>query len=292
MTVLVTGSTGTVGSEVVRQLVVRGVPVRALTRSPEKASFPAGVTPVAGELSDPDAMRTALDGVTGVFLLSAVAPDELTGTVNTLSLAREAGVRNVVYLSVIHADRFTDPPHFAAKAAAERMIAEFGLPATILRPGYYMQNDIVGTHRRALDEGIYAPPVGNQAVLATDTRDLAEVAALSLLRREHAREALPPETIDVVAPEVLTGTAIAALWSEVLGRSIAYAGDDLDVYGQQVREVMPGWMIYDMLRMLRRFQTDGMRAAPGTDERLRELLGRPMRSYHDFARDTAVAWTN
>ncbi|MBF6065372.1 NmrA family NAD(P)-binding protein [Nocardia terpenica] len=292
MTVLVTGSTGTVGSEVVGQLAAQGVPVRALTRSPEKASFPAGVTPVAGELTDPDAMRAALAGVSGVFLLSAVAPDELTGTVNTLTLAREAGVRNIVYLSVIHADRFTDPPHFAAKAAAERMIADFDLPATILRPGYYMQNDIVGTHRRALNEGVYAPPVGNRAVLATDIRDLAEVAVVSLLRREQAGEALPPETIDVVAPEVLTGTAIADLWSAVLDRPIAYAGDDLEAYGQQMREVMPGWMIFDMLRMLRRFQTDGMHAAPGTDERLRELLGRPMRSYHDFARDAAAAWTN
>ncbi len=100
-----------------------------------------------GEFTDPSVMRQALDGVSGLFLLSPVAVEELTGTLHTPTLARAAGVRDVVYLSVIHADRFTDPPHFAAKAAAERMIDDLGITATVLRPGYYMQNDSVEEDR-------------------------------------------------------------------------------------------------------------------------------------------------
>lgn len=288
MTVLVTGATGTVGSEVVAQLTARGVPVRAMTRTPEKSRFPDGATAVEGDLLDVEAMGAALDGASGLFLLSAVTPEELTGTLNTLDLARQAGIRNLVYLSVIHADAFTDPPHFAAKAAAERMIADAGLPATMLRPGYYMQND-AGERDRLL-EGVYTPPVGNRAVLATDTRDLGEVAAVSLLRRMRAGEALPSETLDVVAPEVLTGESIAEIWGEALNRPVVYGGGDLDSFESQLRQFVPAWMARDLRLMMHRFQTDGMRAAPGTDQRLRELLGRPMRSYRDFAREVAASW--
>jgi uncharacterized protein YbjT (DUF2867 family) len=289
MTVLVTGSTGHVGSEVVAQLVGHVPDIRALTRTPEKARFPRGVTPVKGQLDDPDAMREALKGVTGLFLLSAVTPEELTGSLITLSLARDAGVRNLVYLSVIHADAYTDTPHFAAKAAVERMIQDFWLAATILRPGYYMQNDAWAKHR-ILGDGVYDPPVGNKAVHMVDTRDLGEVAALALLRRRQASDDAPLETIDVVAPEVLTADAIAGIWSTVVGRPVKYGGDDLSGFENQLRRHAPGWMAHDMRLMMGHFQQQGTAATPGTDERLQALLGRRMRSYRDFAAEAAASW--
>lgn len=291
MTTLVTGSTGTVGTEVIRHLVAAGEQVRALTRSPEAASFPAGVTPVKGELTDVDSLRAGLDGANGLFLLSAVSPDELTGTLIALDLADQIGLRNVVYLSVIHADSYPTPPHFAAKAAAERVIVDLDLPATILRPGYYMQND-AWEKDRIVGEGAYDPPVGRKAVLAVDTRDLGEVAALALLRRQQALDSLPRQTLDVVAPEVLTGDAIAAIWAETLTRPVSYAGDDLETFETRMRAFMPGWMAYDLRLMMRSFQTEGMAAVPGDDQKLRMLLGRPMRTYREFARETARSWAD
>jgi len=255
----------------------------------EKAHFPEGVVPVQGEFTDPAVLRAALEGVSGLFLLSPVALEELTGTLHTLTLAHAAGVRDVVYLSVIHADRFTDPPHFAAKAAAERLIQDLGITATVLRPGYYMQNDTAEKDR--LLAGTYAPPVGNRSALMVDVRDPGEVAAAALLERQRADHGLPTDVIDVVDPEVLTGDGLARIWTEVLEREVSYGGDDvLDGLEQQLTAFMPGWMAYDMRLMMRRFQVDGMLAAPGTDERLRALLGRPMRSYRDFATDTAATW--
>jgi uncharacterized protein YbjT (DUF2867 family) len=289
MTVLVTGSTGHVGSEVVAQLAGRGLDVRALTRTPEKARFPSGVSAVKGQLGDPDAMRAALDGVTGLFLLSPVTADELTGSLVTLNLAREAGVQDLVYLSVIHADAYTDTPHFAAKATVERMIEDCYLAATILRPGYYMQNDVWAKHRILVD-GVYDPPVGNKAVLMVDTRDLGEVAALSLLQRQRGAGGTSMVTIDVVAPEVLTADAIAGIWSEAVGKSVKYGGDDLNGFEAQLLQHAPGWMAHDMRRMMGHFQQQGMSAAPGADERLQALLGRPMRSYRDFAAEAAASW--
>jgi len=180
----------------------------------EKAHFPEGVVPVQGEFTDPAVLRAALEGVSGLFLLSPVALEELTGTLHTLTLAHAAGVRDVVYLSVIHADRFTDPPHFAAKAAAERLIQDLGITATVLRPGYYMQNDTAEKDR--LLAGTYAPPVGNRSALMVDVRDLGEVAAAALLERQRADHGLPTDVIDVVDPEVLTGDGLARIWTEVL----------------------------------------------------------------------------
>ena len=142
MTILVTGATGRVGREVVQQLVRRGAHVRALVRDPSKADFPAGVEVVRGDLLDIDSLRSAFAGVGALFLLNAVAGDEFTQALIALNVAREAGIERVVYLSVIHADRFVNVPHFAVKSGAERMIEQMGFSATILRPAYFIQNDL------------------------------------------------------------------------------------------------------------------------------------------------------
>ena len=117
MTILVTGATGTVGRQVVEQLVKRGADVRALVRDPAKANFPAGVAVVQGDLLDVDAMRGAFAGVSTLFLLNAVAPDEFTQALIALNMAREAGIERIVYLSVIHSDAYVNVPHFAGKFA-------------------------------------------------------------------------------------------------------------------------------------------------------------------------------
>jgi uncharacterized protein YbjT (DUF2867 family) len=288
MTVLITGGTGTVGSRVIEDVLARGVSVRTLSRRPETASVPAGVEVIEGSLSDTAAMRKALNGVEGLFLLSPVALDELTGSLQTLDLARAAGVKAVVYLSAIHADVFTEPPHLAAKAAVERMIGDFGIRASVLRPSVYMQNDLA-LRDQLLREGVYSPPVGSRSVLFTDVRDLAEVAARELLRRVATPDA-PATTIDVVAPQVLSGDQIAAIWSSALGREIRYGGDDLDRLEGTFTRWKPSWFAYDMRLMYRRLQRDGVTAAPGTEGTLQAILGRPMRGYDEFARDTAESW--
>lgn len=288
MSVLVTGSTGAVGSEVVRHLASHGVEVRALTRSPGEVELPDGVTAVPGELTDTAAIRDALDGVDGLFLLSPVTADELTGTLITLSLAQAAGVRDVVCASVIHADRFTDPPHFAAKAAAERMIAERGIAATVLRPGYSMQDEDAA--KDALLGGVFPSPVGQRAVLTVDTRDLGEVAARALLQRQGAAGVPKREVLDVVDPRTYTGSVLADIWADALERPVHCIGDDLDALETASAQDAPGYLAYDMRLMFGRFQRDGMVAAEGTDQRLQQLLGRPMRTYRDFAAERATDW--
>ena len=208
MTILVTGSTGVIGSRVVANLAAQGADVHALARSPEKARFPGGVTAVKADLMDVEATRKAIAQASTLFLLNAVTPDELTQALLTLSLAREAGVKGIVYLSVFHADLFTDVPHFTGKYAVERMIEDCDLPATILRPNYFMQND-TAMKDALVGHGVYPQPIGSKGVSMVDARDIAEIAASCLLKRENATAPLPRETIELVGPDALTGDAVA-----------------------------------------------------------------------------------
>jgi uncharacterized protein YbjT (DUF2867 family) len=102
---------------------------------------------------------------------------------------------------VIHSDIFTDVPHFTGKYAVERMIEDFDLPVTILRPSYFIQND-TSLKDVLLGQGIYPQPIGSKGVSMVDARDVGEAAALFLLKRENAAEPLPRETIELVGPDL------------------------------------------------------------------------------------------
>lgn len=287
MTILVTGSTGNVGRQVVQQLVQRGASVRALVRDPAKANFPAGVDVAQGDMLDVDSLRRAYDGVSTLFLLNAVTPDEYTQALIALNVAREAGIERIVYLSVIHSDRYLNVPHFSGKFGVERMIEQMGLHATILRPAYFIDNDLT-IKDVVTGYGIYPMPVGSKGLAMVDTRDIAEVAAIELLRREQAAAPLPFERINLVGPDTLTGAGIAAIWTEALGRPIAYPGDDTAGFEKNLRQFMPSWMAYDMRLMSERFLTEGMVPDAGDVERLTAMLGRPLHSYREFAAKVAA----
>ncbi|MBY5406298.1 MULTISPECIES: SDR family oxidoreductase [Rhizobium] len=288
MTILVTGATGNVGRQVVEHLVKHGADVRALVRDPSKADFPAGVSVVQGEFLDVDSLRNAMSGVSTLFLLSAVVPDEFTQALIALNVARSAGIERIVYLSVIHADLYVNVPHFAGKFGVERMIEQMGFKATILRPAYFIQNDLT-VKDVITGYGAYPMPVGAKGLAMIDVRDIAEIAALELLRREQAAEPLALDRINLVGPETLTGAGIAAIWSDVLARPIAYGGDNTEGFEQNLKQFMPAWMAYDMRLMGERFLTDGMLPETGDVERLTKLLGRPLRSYRAFALETAAS---
>lgn len=288
MTILVTGATGRVGRHVVHQLVQRDADVRALVREPAKADFPSGVEVVQGDLLDIHALREAFVGVRTLFLLNAVAGDEFTQALIALNIAREAGVERIVYLSVLHADSWVNVPHFAVKSGAERMIEDLGFSATILRPAYFIDNEHMITDV-ILNHGVYPMPIGGKGVAMVDARDIAEVAAIELIRRDFGAATLPREIINLVGPETLTGEKLAVIWSEALGRPVIYGGDDPTGFEQNLAQVMPPWMAYEMRLMAERYVSNGMVPDVGDVERLTTILGRPPHSYREFASQVAAA---
>ncbi|MGP9799552.1 SDR family oxidoreductase [Rheinheimera sp. NSM] len=290
MTILVTGATGRVGQHLVAQLVKRDAKVRILTRSPDKIKFPDSVEIASGDLLDIDSLRAAFRGVRSLFLLNAVTGDEFTQALITLNIAREEGVERVVYLSVFDADQAVNVPHFAVKYGAERMLEQMGFSATILRPAYFIDNelmikDVIFNHH------VYPMPIGSKGIAMVDVRDIAEVAALELIRRDKAPNILPVETINVVGPDTLTGSDIAAIWSETLGRTVNYGGDDPSGFEQNMASFMPKWTAYEMRLMAERYVSDGMIPKAGDVKRLTRLLGRQLHSYREFAQ-TLSSLTN
>ena len=286
MGILVTGATGTIGSQVLAHLAGQAIEVRALTRSPETAKLPAGITPIGGDLAEVDSLRAAMKGVDTLFLLAPNVADELTQSMLALSVARESGIKGIVYLSVFNGDTYADVPHFAGKYAVERMIDDLNLPVTVLRPAYFIQNDL---RQKAplLNLGLYAMPIGSKGVSMVDIRDIGEAAAIELLRRHRALTALPRETYSLVGPDSLTGEHLAAIWSEALGRPIRYGAME-----QRMKGMLPSWHAMDLRLMLNRYQTDGAVASAADLARLTGLLGRAPRSYGAFAKDAAAQWAN
>ncbi|KQR09025.1 NmrA/HSCARG family protein [Xanthomonas sp. Leaf148] len=287
MSILVTGATGTIGSLVVQGLADAGAQVHALVRQTGKRAFPAGVTEVVADLTDVASMRAALSSARTLFLLNAVTPDEVTQALIALNLAQEAGIERIVYLSVIHADKFTNVPHFTGKHTVERMIESLEIPDTILRPAYFMQNEAM-IQKTIEGYGVYPMPIGATGVAMIDARDIADIAVVELLRRDRAPAALERVTLELVGPHAVTGASVAKTWSSALGREIAYAGDDVAAFEAQMAAYGPSWLAYDMRLMMAGIQKFGMQAADGTVEKLQAILGRPLRTYEDFVREATA----
>ena len=227
-----------------------------------------------------------MKGISKLFLLNAVAADELTQALIAYGIARRIGLEHITYLSVFKVDQFRDVPHFASKLAVEGALREFGVPYTILRPGYYIQND--GMLKGALtDAGIYPMPIGTAGICAVDTRDIAEAAAISLTETGHEGE-----TYDLVGPALISGPTNAETWSKLLNKEIRYTGHDFDQWEQQMRARSPGWTAFDLRTMFEGYFDRGFASTETEVARMSKLLGHLPRSYDTFARETAALWTS
>jgi len=123
-----------------------------------------------------------------------------------------------------------------------------------------------------------------------DVGDIADAAAIELLRRERSATPLPRKIVEVSGPDPLTGPALAKIWSGILGREVRYGGDDLEALEKQLKAFAPAWKAFDLRAMYRRYQQDGAVATRAHVEELTALLGRAPRSYQDFAAATAREW--
>ena len=285
MRILVTGGTGKVGSEVIKELVKRNVSVRALVRKQEASTtMPEGIEVSLGDLLDPVAIRKSLDGIDKLYLLNAVVPDELTQGLIAYDLAKKLKLKQIVYHSVFKVEEFKDVPHFAAKLAIENALHEFNLPFTIIRPNYFFQNDL-SLKDALMKAGMYPMPLGTPGVSAVDTRDIAEAAAIALTSDGHLGK-----TYNLNGPEILSGKKIASIWSRLLGKEIGYPGENLDSFEDQMRKSAPSWSAFDIRMMFQGYLERGFVAEDADVETLARLLGHPPRRYEDFATETVEAW--
>src|ERR1035438_5526300 len=147
--IFVSGATGQQGGAVARHLLKQpAFAIRALTRDtskpPAKALAQAGAELIQGDLNDPSSYKRALEGAYGVFAVQNGMEAGFEGEIRQgkalADAAKAAGVQHFVYSSVVSADRNTGIPHFESKWEIEQHFSKIGLPFTILRPAFFMQN--------------------------------------------------------------------------------------------------------------------------------------------------------
>ena len=285
MKILVTGASGLVGTAVVEELVKRDANVRVLVRKRESADkFGSAVEVAVGDLLDPVSVELALQGVDKLYLLNAVAADELTQALIAYGIAKRMGIKHLIYHSVFLVEQFRDVPHFASKHAVEEALREFGVPYTIIRPGYFMQNDVMWKDL-LLGPGIYPAPIGTSGIAAVDVRDIAELTAISITGTGHEGK-----SYDLVGPALLSGPSAAAIWSGVLRKEIKYPGENLDALESQMRQSAPSWSAFDIRMMYQGYLERGFASTNKEVEILTQLLGHAPRSYQSFAAETASLW--
>lgn len=223
-TILVTGATGHQGGAVFRHLREKGFSVRAFTRDPssEKARnlVGHGAEVVRGDLNDAASLAKALDGVYGVYSVQSFAERGIEAEIregkNLADAANRSGITHFVYSSVVSADKNTGIPHFDSKFQIEEHIRGTGLPYTILRPAFFMENWL--GMRQMIEQGNITLP------LTPDTRlqmvavdDIGALASMAFEQPAHWRG----RAVELAGDE-LSMTELAAAFGRISGREVKY----------------------------------------------------------------------
>lgn len=281
--ILVTGATGTIGSSLVGKLKAADVPIRVLTRNPEKAEG-LDVDVAAGDFADPASLDAALAGVETVFLLSGQHPDQATLQGNVVKAASRAGAKRIVKLSAGSGVTGADSPSFAGRfhAQTEREIEQAGLAYTFLQPNWFMQNLFnMAEPIKAKNLLPLAFLTDDQRMALIDTEDIAAVSA-RVLAEPGPHDG---ETYRLSGPELLTGPEIAERLGRGLGRDVNHASPPVEAFLETLKaKGAPDWMQQHMKEIAELFR-DGA-GAEQTDT-VEQLLGRPPRTVEEFAREHA-----
>jgi (4-alkanoyl-5-oxo-2,5-dihydrofuran-3-yl)methyl phosphate reductase len=279
--ILVTGATGTVGREVVTQLLAAGEKVRGMTRTPSTAKLDPRVEVVQGDFAAPNTLAKAVDGVDRVFSLT-FGPQTGTHEKDLAAAAKKAGVRHIVKLSAMGGDRETKNAIRIWHEEGEEAIKETGISWTVVRPGGFMSNALHwrGTIRA---EGKVFSNYGEGKLPSVHPRDIAAVAVRALTSDGHQGK-----TYELTGPQALSIREQVDILSEALGRQIEYVPipDDAARKGME-KAGMPALLV-DALIPFAAFIRSG-RAAEVLPT-VEKVTGRPALTFHDWARENANAF--
>ncbi|WP_236568952.1 SDR family oxidoreductase [Streptomyces sp. MBT58] len=268
MTILVTGATGTVGRRVVEQLLERGEHVRALTRDPARAEFPAGVEAVRGDLADPASLEGALEGVTGLHLITfdggLFAP--LATGEEILERARAAGVRRVTVLNG------------GGDTPMETAVRASGLAWTVVMPVEFMANALEWAPGIKA-EGVVREPFVDRLSAMVHESDIGAVAATALTEDGHGGQVYL-----ITGPQALTvGDKVAAV--------AAARGRAVELVELSEEEALADWrakgMPEDVIAFLIEVYRDTPPEGKTVIDTVEKVTGRQARTFAQWAEENA-----
>jgi len=284
MTVLVTGATGNVGAQAVRELRFRGVPVRAFMRDPERAAelLGADVELAVGDLSDAASVARAVAGSDGVLLSASDGPEKVRQETVVIDACAAAGVRLLVKVSTMGADPASPLPPLAWHGEIEAHIRRAAVPAVVLRSSFHMTNLLMAAEPVRHDRTLIAP-AGDGAIAMLDPRDTGSAAAVVLTQDGHAGH-----TYELTGPEAVSYARVAAALSEALGTPVAYVDAPPEAARAALEAAgLPAWLVAQLDGLFALVRAGALGA---TTDAVRALTGRPPRGIAQFARDYAAAF--
>jgi uncharacterized protein YbjT (DUF2867 family) len=295
-TILVTGATGTVGNEVVKQLLAakgqreEDIIVKAAARSANDDTFRnLGVQIAQLDYNKPDTLSTALRGVNKVFLLTPFQSNMVDLTLNLVNEAKNVGVKHIVKQSVLGADAEHEITPNRLHRQAEKIIEESGIPFTFLRPNFFMQNFVTFYSHFIKTQGAFYVPAGDAKASFVDVRDIAAVAVQVLSgsskngETKHIRKAY-----DITGGEALSYGQAAEILSKEIGKKVNY----VNISDEDARKGMKDmgadeWTINSMIELF------GITRAGYLSEistAVEQVTGNKPITFSQFARDYAVAF--
>ncbi len=276
-TILVTGATGNVGSRLVARLAARKLPVRVLSRKPDKTKVPAGVEIAVGDLANRDEVRAAMKGVSKVFLLTT-GVDLTKLEANVLDAAKAEGVGHIVKQSVQGAE--WEGPLFAKwHRASEKAIEASGIAWTFLRPSSIATNalDWVGMIKNG---GTVYGPYGTLAMPVVDPEDIAAVAEVALTGEGHGKK-----SYELTGPESITVADQVATIGKVIGKQLQFVNVSDEAATQSMLGMgMPAPVVEAVIDLAKALR--GLGRVPPVST-VKDLLGRAPRTFEQFVRDEA-----
>ena len=283
--ILVTGATGKNGAEILRLLSGRKEGVRAMVRKRNQittAKLSNELEFVEGNFDDDASLRKAMSGVQRAFLVTDSSERVEEQQLRFVRLARESGVKHIVYLSQLHAS--TDSPlrFLRYHAAVEDAIRASGMTFTNLRPNLYMQG-LLMIGQSIASQGRFFAPAGDSRVSVVDVRDIASVAVAALTQAKHEGK-----TYDLTGPQALTHFEMAEQLSQTLDQPVTFVDVPEHKFREGLRFIhMPDWQADGLIEDYAHYRRG---EASAVSSAVKEATGKDPRGFADFARDYKAAF--
>jgi len=283
--ILVTGATGNNGVEILKRLSGRKERIRAMIRKDNQISgttLNSELEFVQANFEDVASLRNALSGVQRAFLVtnSSERVEELQ--LRFVSLARESGVKHIVYLSQLHASVDSPLRFLRYHAVVEEAIRASGMSHTILRPNLYMQG-LLMIGRSIASEGRFFAPADDARVSVVDVRDIAAVAVAALTQTRHENK-----TYDITGQEALTHAEMAAQLSQALDRAVTFVDVPEEEFRNALRAFhMPDWQADGLIEDYAHYRRG---EASDISSAVQRVTGEASRPFSAFARDYKAAF--